>query len=504
MGIAAHERLAGLSEPSRAAASAPIRPRSEKQIPTRPITNLTGVLHWSWAGQSGTDAWRLRPSSGNPTFTAENPRSAAPSDVGGALRVASVNLLNYFTTIDAPGASCGPSGIRCRGADSAAELARQRDKTVAMLFGLDADVIGLVELENDNDDAAVADLVSGLNSAAGAGTYDYVSTGFIGTDAIKVGLIYRPASVSAVGPFAILDSSVDPAFVDDRNRPVLIQTFDEVATGERFTVAVNHLKSKGSSCADIGDPDLADGQGSCPATRTSAATALANYLLNDDPTGSGDPDFLIVGDLNSYAMEDPIVAFDNAGFIDLVGFFGGPAAYSYVFDGQLGYLDYILASSSLLAQVTGATEWAINADEPALFDYNDDVQDPSEASFERESGALPIYEPGAYRASDHDPVVVGLDLVPTCFGERATIVGTEGSDRINGTQGRDVIVGLGGNDRINGLSGDDLICSGDGDDHVNGNNGNDAIDGGSGYDRVTGNGGFDTCVGGEVVGSCEN
>jgi hypothetical protein len=155
---------------------------------------------------------------------------------------------------------------------------------------------------------------------------------------------------------------------------------------------------------------LNDGQANCNLTRTTAATALANYLATD-PTGSGDADFLIIGDLNSYAKEDPITALAAAGYTDLVAQFGGPDAYSFVFDGQLGYLDHALANGSLLDQVSGATAWHINADEVNVFDYNDDIRDePGEASFERESGASPIYAPDPLRSSDHDPVLIGLEL----------------------------------------------------------------------------------------------
>ena len=118
-------------------------------------------------------------------------------------------------------------------------------------------------------------------------------------------MIYRPAVVTPVGDFELLTPADDPRFIDTKNRPTLAQTFQENATGARFTVAVNHLKSKGSDCLDVGDPDLGDGQGNCNQTRSAAAQALVDWLATD-PTGSGDPDFLIMGDLNSYAMEDPI------------------------------------------------------------------------------------------------------------------------------------------------------------------------------------------------------
>ncbi len=313
-------------------------------------------------------------------------------------------------------------------------------------------------------------------------------------------LIYQPASVTPVGDFAILDSSVDPRFIDDKNRPVLIQTFDEVATGARMTVAVNHLKSKGSPCDDVGDPGLGDGQGNCNLTRTTAAQAMADYLATD-PTGSGDADILIIGDLNAYAMEDPITALEAAGYTDLIEAFEGPSAYSFVFDGQLGYLDHAMANGSLVPQVTGVSEWHINADEINLLDYNDDIQDGEEASFEREStnGGLSLFDPDPYRSSDHDPVVIGLDLtvpVPSCNGVPATIVGTDAGETIWGTSGADVIVALGGNDTVYGFGGDDLICAGDGKDRVFAGWGDDTVFGEDGKDSLFGSFGVDTLDGG--------
>ena len=191
---------------------------------------------------------------------------------------------------------------RCR--SDADEFTRQRDKIIAAISVIDADVVGLLEIENNVNDDAVIDLVNGLNAVNGAGTYEYVSTGAIGTDAIKVALIYKPASVSLVGNYAILNSSVDSRFIDTKNRPTLAQTFIDNSTGGIFTVAVNHLKSKGSDCNDLGDPDTGDGAGNCNLTRKAAAEAMVDWLASD-PTGSGDADFLIIGDLNSYDKEDP-------------------------------------------------------------------------------------------------------------------------------------------------------------------------------------------------------
>ena len=128
-------------------------------------------------------------------------------------------------------------------------------------------MLGLNEIENTPGVDPLGDptrgIVPGLNALLGAGTYAAINTGTIGTDAIKVGLIYKPAKVTPVGPFKILTSTVDPRFIDTKSRPVLAQTFQVNATGARFTVAVNHLKSKGSDCTDVGDPDTGDGQGNC-------------------------------------------------------------------------------------------------------------------------------------------------------------------------------------------------------------------------------------------------
>jgi hypothetical protein len=274
---------------------------------------------------------------------------------------------------------------------------------------MNADVIGLLEIENNIYDDALQNLVEGLNDVLGAGTYDYIHTGTIGGDAIKVALIYKPASVSLVGDYAILDSSVDPRFIDTKNRPVLAQTFRDNRSGGVFTVAVNHLKSKGSACDDVGDPDLGDGAGNCNFTRTQAARALVDWLATD-PTDSRDSDFLIIGDLNSYDKEDPIDAIESGpddipgtadDYTDLVFQFQGENAYSYVFDGQIGYLDYGLASANLASHVSGVADWHVNADEPDLIDYDMTFKAPAQDA---------LYAPDPYRYSDHDPVIMGLNV----------------------------------------------------------------------------------------------
>lgn len=391
------------------------------------VTGVVGVMTYTWAGHPASgNAYRVRPvgalGGGVPDFQPSNPRPVEPAPVGGRVRVATFNLLNYFTTFGRGNCTAGVGGgpIDCRGAETLTEFERQTAKTVAAILGLDADVLGLVELENDGygPESAVVDLVARLNAATAPGTYAFIdvdaATGQVdalGSDAIKVGLIYRPAVVTPVGQTAVLNTGpfgifITQAGTSQRNRPALAQSFEENASGARFTVVVNHFKSKGSSCATnvspVGpDPDLGDGQGNCNLTRTAAAEALVAWLATD-PTGSGDPDVLIIGDLNAYAQEDPIAVITAAGYTDLLRAALGTATYSYVFDGQWGYLDYALASETLVPQVTGVTVWHINADEPNVLDYRTRFKSPAQI--------VSLYAPDAYRASDHDPILVGLAL----------------------------------------------------------------------------------------------
>jgi predicted extracellular nuclease len=363
------------------------------------LTTVEGVITYAFR------RYRIQPTE-EVVFSTDNLRLESAPAVGGDLKIASFNVLNYFTTLDTGEAICGANAnLSCRGADSAEEFTRQRDKIIQAIKGIDADILGLVEVEN-NASVAIADLVEGLNSVMGAGTYAYVDTGTIGTDAIKVGFIYKPSNIDLINDFAILDSSVDPQFIDDKNRPSLAQTF-AAKNGETFTIAVNHFKSKGSNCKSLGDANKNDGQGNCSETRANASQALVNWLATD-PTQSNDADFLIIGDLNAYAMEDAVTRLTDNGFTNLIDDFIGLPAYSYVFRGEAGYLDHALASPELTSKVTGVAEWHINADEPTSLDYNEE--------FKSDAQVISLYNSDSYRSSDHDPIIIGLDMnaAPSC------------------------------------------------------------------------------------------
>lgn len=365
------------------------------------VTGLTGVMTYDFG------LYRLLPTV-TPNFVKTNARTAAPTIAANAnLKVASFNVLNFFN-----GNGLGGGFPTSRGANTATEFARQKAKIVSALAGLNADVIGLLELENDGFDSysAIAELTAALNTATNSTQWAYINPNLskIGTDEIAVGIIYRKDRATAIGQTAILDSTVEPLFIDTKNRPSLAQSFRATQGRGVITLAINHLKSKGSDCLDLGDADTGDGQGNCNITRTHAAQALVSWLSRK-PTGVNDGDFLIIGDLNAYAKEDPITTITGAGYTDLIQKFGGAGAYSYVFDGQAGYLDHGLASKSLSAQVLEAADWHINADEPISLDYN--------TEFKSASQIINFYANNAYRSSDHDPLVVSLKLIIDLDGD---------------------------------------------------------------------------------------
>lgn len=372
------------------------------------VTGLYGVLDYTYG------AYKIQPTQGSVYYDA-NPRLISPIVYPADLTIASLNVLNYFTTID-DGVNdiCGPSeDMECRGADTTEELTRQRDKIIAALAGMDADVFGLIEIENDRasqvPDYAVADLVNGLNAVVGAGTYSYIPTGAIGTDAIKVAMIYKTATVTPIGDVAVLDSSVDPNFNDDYNRPALAVTFKDNLSRQRFTVVVNHLKSKGSACD--GDPDLYDGAGNCNLTRSSAAAAEIAWL-ETDPTNTGSKNIVLIGDFNSYDKEDPIdiikagadgIVDTRDDYLDMIYEIQGDDAYGYVYDAQVGYLDYALVNAHMAKFIYDVNFWHINADEPDIIDYD--------MTYKADAQDL-LYSPDAYRSSDHDPVIITLSFPP--------------------------------------------------------------------------------------------
>ncbi|MFC6015616.1 ExeM/NucH family extracellular endonuclease [Plantactinospora solaniradicis] len=346
----------------------------------------------------GFNEWRLQPTTpvsadtppaGRTTFKVTNPRTAAPENVGGDLRLASFNVLNYFVHF----------GGDARGAEDEAGLAKQEAKIVSAISALDADVVALEEIENSvrfdaaDPQQALKRLVAALNTADGAGTWDYVRSpadlpAATQQDFITTAIIFKPAKVQPKGA----SRAINDETVWSNAREPIAQSF--TAGPVTFTVVANHLKSKSTSDAATGDnADSGDGQGAFNGDRVRQARSLVTFV-EQLKTDSGSDDVLLLGDFNAYTQEDPMKVLYDAAYVDL----NDTGKHSYVFGGESGSLDHAVASPSLAARVTGVDIWQINSHESYAFQYD---------------GHPDFYAADPYRASDHNPIVVGLNTAPT-------------------------------------------------------------------------------------------
>lgn len=366
------------------------------------------------------DLWRLQPQ--GQVIGADDPdvavdfeqiRSDGPEAVGGNVSVGSFNVLNYFTTTGQMLDGCSyytdregnPVSVRggcdARGAANAESFERQQSKIVAALSRFSADVVVLEEIENSarfgqQRDASLAQLVDELNKAAGRTVWSYVPSPSkvpADEDVIRTAIIYRAAAVKPIGKSLILD---DPAF--DNARDPLAQAFQRVGGNQntRFLVVANHFKSKGSDPEDgSGNADAGDGQGAWNAARVAQAEALVDFAEELKKRRNTEK-VLLAGDFNSYSAEDPMRVLADAGYADL-----GAAAdsQSYIYGGLSGSLDHILASPQLAGKVTGQDIWNINATESVAYEYS-----------RHNYNVTDLFTADQYRSSDHDPVLVGLQL----------------------------------------------------------------------------------------------
>ena len=387
--------------------------------------------------------------------TSDNDRQSAPARLDGTdLRIGSFNVLNYFTSHSRVG---GALNVLCadqadadsakgcnRGAKSLEEFQLQRAKIVNAITEMDADLLGLMEMENNGFDehAALHDLVESLNARQKEASKHYAfvtlpkalltEDRFFGGDAIMVAMIYRPALLIPSGDADVIPLpqqryTTGGVTKSAGQRDSLVQRFTVAGSDAPLTLVVNHLKSKGSGCYENGDgkTEPADLQGKCTEFRVSAAKVLGEAVSKMPGQ------VLLVGDFNSYAKEDPIrvltdyvpVAGERQirsashtyiggkpyeqmgqtvakgyGLVDLNVKFNQEKAISYSYEAELGTLDYALANPALADKVVAVADWHINSFESNLFEYGSAY-----------TGDL-IKSDNPFSASDHDPVIVDLKL----------------------------------------------------------------------------------------------
>lgn len=360
------------------------------------LKNVEGILEYRFNG------WRIQPIQGRSlpevVSNTQSRQNVAVKDTK-LIRAAAFNVLNYDN---------GKTGFPTeRGATSQAEFDKQHRKIIKALKAIDADVYGLMEIANNGYDknSAIAYLTQALGT-----DWKYVipeNQDRLGTDVIAVAIIYNSKRVKPINKPVVLD-------LGDKNRTTIAQTFQPISGKQMFTIIPNHLKSKGCTGVDTQttDADQKDGQGCWNPTRVKAVEQLVQWMAKN-PTQVEKPNILLLGDMNSYAKEDPIQVFEKANYKVLlndkvVG--QGEQAYSYVFGvasnaegyGGAGNLDHAIADANLYSKVKKAFAWHINADEPTVLDYNEEYKtDVQKALF---------FSEDAYRSSDHDPVIVDLDL----------------------------------------------------------------------------------------------
>lgn len=269
------------------------------------------------------------------------------------------------------------------GPDNQSEHTKQRAKVSKALAKINADLYGFVEIEQGQ--SALAELAADLSKNTGR-RFTYIDDGGSASGSYtKAGYVYCSDVLEPHGSLRYNNEGV--------NNRKKTQAFREKATGEIFLYSVNHFKAKsGKGSGD--NADQGDGQGTYNGDRVREAKSVLNHY-GIDSYYYGDEDILIMGDLNAYAMEDPITVLREGGMIDLHRAFHADSSYSYVYRGQAGYLDHALCNATLYPHVTGMVAYHINSDESDSYTY-DKSSDQT-----------------MFRCSDHDPVLVGLRLDTT-------------------------------------------------------------------------------------------
>lgn len=340
--------------------------RSTVRINSTCIFRLGGVSEYHRCGEKIYNLKAKVNSASNLTFISGEWRGntraeleAGIPDLGDyRLLVCGFNLENYYSTLDEMGAR------------TYSDKQKQRAKISKALKRINADIFGLVELQQGNE--AVQEIVNDLNANLSGRNYKFFSDSESGTFQ-KVEFVYDANKVEPIGSPGKIETEV-------KNRKKMV-CFREIATGEKFIYSINHFKAM-----NTGDE----------ARRVNESKAVVDfyksYRLNK---GVRENDLLLMGDLNCYAFTTPIKHLISSGLMDLHRAFHADSSYSYMFGGMASYIDHAICNPTLYRQVTGMAAFHINSDENDRYTY-DKSNDQT-----------------MFRCSDHDPVLVGLKLDST-------------------------------------------------------------------------------------------
>ena len=280
----------------------------------------------------------------------------------GELRVVGANIENYFADL----------GGYAHKRTTPVQQAMKTRKLVQALRAMHADIIACCEMQVGSK--APEMLLEALNK--GRKKYAYSTVPLADNDRIGGCFIYNTERVRACGePLSAYRDTANHYYARMFALP-----FEEMATGERFIISLNHLKSKRAGRGNY-DTHLKRMQNT-DSLLAMLPQAMAVY---------GDEDVLLLGDYNCYTQERPIQTIVRAGYIDMLPL-GKADNYSYSFKGEVGYLDRCFASPTMATQIMRVRPWHVNAD----WYYS--------------HGAYKMKDKTMHRYADHDPIIVDIKL----------------------------------------------------------------------------------------------
>ncbi|GGA29480.1 endonuclease/exonuclease/phosphatase family protein [Okeania sp. KiyG1] len=386
------------------------------------LGDVTGVVSYDFGN------FQIQPTqsftAGSSTIQAEVTNITPEND---QLTVASYNVLN----------------LDPNDSDGDTDVANGRFDTIAsqIINNLNTpDIIGLQEVQDNNgsnnDGTIAADetlqtLVDAI-AAAGGPDYEFIDNTFITDGAsggqpggnIRTAFLYNPDRVGLVDGSVQTIGDQDSGSAFDGARLPLVADFE--FNGQEVSVVSNHFSSKGGSAPILGVEQPFDTRQEDTSVngsldeRQAQANAVQGFVA-DTLTADSNANLVVLGDFNEFEFVSPLNTLEQ-NLTNLTETLPENERYSFIFQGNSQSLDHILVSDRL--------------NEGAEFDI---VHVNSEFAETNQ------------RASDHDPLIVSLNL-PTP-GEviegtrrRDNLIGTDGDDRITGFRNRDVLTGGGGDD----------------------------------------------------------
>ena len=299
---------------------------------------------------------------GKSVKTHHQPQDRLPKPHKGEVRVVGANIENYFADL----------GGYAHKRTTPAQQAMKTRKLVQALRAMHADIIACCEMQVG--DKAPQMLLAELNK--GGQQYAYVTMPLTNNDRIGGCFIYNTKRVRACAePLS--------AYRDTSNHyhaRMFAVPFEEISSGERFIISLNHFKSKRAGRGNY-DTNLKRMQ------NTDSLLAMLPLAAET----FGDADILLLGDYNCYTQEQPIQTIVHAGYAEMLPL-SHANDYSYSFKGEAGYLDRCFASPSMAAQIVRVRPWHVNAD----WYYS--------------HGAYKMKDKSLHRYADHDPIIVDIKM----------------------------------------------------------------------------------------------